>query len=60
VVERSLAWLVGCRRLQVRYEQRADILLGFVHLACALICLKPLNQAKVRTPRALRLAGDAA
>jgi transposase len=40
VVERSLAWLVGCRRLQVRYERRADILLGFLHLACALICLK--------------------
>jgi hypothetical protein len=36
VVERSLAWLVGYRRLQVRYEQRADILLGFVQLACAL------------------------
>jgi IS5 family transposase len=28
VVERSLAWLVGCRRLQVRYERHADILLG--------------------------------
>jgi transposase len=40
VVERSLAWLVGYRRLQVRYERRADILLGFVYLACALICLK--------------------
>jgi hypothetical protein len=35
VVERSLAWLVGCRRLQVRYERRADLLLGFVCLACA-------------------------
>jgi transposase len=40
VVERSLAWLVGYRRLQVRYERRADILLGFLHLACALMCLK--------------------
>ena len=46
-VERSLAWLVGYRRLQVRYERRADILLGFVHLACALLCLKQLNQPKV-------------
>jgi len=44
VVERSLAWLVGYRRLQVRYERRADILLGFLQLACALICLKHLNQ----------------
>jgi hypothetical protein len=45
-VERSLAWLVGCRRLKVRYERRADVLLGFVHLACALICLKSLDQPK--------------
>jgi hypothetical protein len=35
-----VGWLVGYRRLQVRYEQRADILLGFCYLACALICLK--------------------
>jgi transposase len=44
VVERSLAWLVGYRRLQVRYERRADILLGFVQLACALICLNSLTR----------------
>jgi IS5 family transposase len=44
VVERSLAWLVGCRRLQVRYERRGDILLGFLHLACALICLNSLKR----------------
>jgi IS5 family transposase len=47
VAERSLAWLVGYRRPQVRYERRADILLGFVYLACALICLKQLNRPKV-------------
>jgi IS5 family transposase len=47
VVERSLAWLVGYRRLQVRYERHAEMLLGFLHLACALICLKVLNQTKV-------------
>jgi hypothetical protein len=27
-----LAWLVGYRRLRVRYERRADILLGFLQL----------------------------
>jgi hypothetical protein len=43
----ALAWLVGYRRLQVRYERRADILLGFLYLACALICLNSLNQPKV-------------
>jgi transposase len=47
VVERSLAWLVSYRRLQVRYERRADILLGLLHLACSLICLKSLNRPKV-------------
>jgi transposase len=50
VVERSLAWLVGYRRLQVRYERRADILLGFVYLACALICLKDPNQPNATGP----------
>jgi transposase len=44
VVERSLA---GYRRLQVRHERHAEMLLGFLHLACALICLKALNQTKV-------------
>jgi hypothetical protein len=34
---------VGYRRLQVRYERYADILLGFVQLACALICLNSLT-----------------
>jgi transposase len=46
VVERSLAWLVGCRRLQVRYERDADILLAFLHLACVLICVRPLHRSK--------------
>jgi len=36
VMERSLAWLVGYRRLQVRYERRSDILFGFLQLACPL------------------------
>jgi hypothetical protein len=46
VVERSLAWLVGYRRPQVRYERRADTLLGLMHLACALICLMSLNRPR--------------
>jgi hypothetical protein len=44
VVERSLAWLVGHRRLQVGYERRADVLLGFMYLACALICVNSLSR----------------
>ena len=43
VVERSLAWLLGCRRLGVRYERRADLLRGRLHLAGALICLRFLD-----------------
>ncbi len=43
VVERSLAWLLGLRRLGVRYERRADLLQGLLHLACGLICLRFLN-----------------
>jgi transposase len=42
VVERSLAWLLGYRRLGVRYERRSDLLLGLLHLACALTCLRRL------------------
>ena len=40
VVERTLAWLLGCRRLGVRYERQADLLRGLLHLACALICCR--------------------
>jgi transposase len=42
VVERTLSWLLGCRRLGIRYERRADLLQGLLHLACALICLRVL------------------
>ncbi len=42
VVERTLAWLLGCRRLGIRYERRTDLLQGLLHLACALICLTVL------------------
>jgi transposase len=43
IVERTLSWLLGCRRLGVRYERRADLLHGLLHLACALICLRFLD-----------------
>jgi transposase len=42
VVERTLAWLARFRRLTIRYERRADIHEAFLHLGCALICLKHL------------------
>jgi transposase len=45
VVERTLSWLLGCRRLGVRYERRVDLLLGLLHLACALLWLRFLPSA---------------
>jgi transposase len=43
VVERTLAWLLGCRRLGTRYERRADLLQGLLHLACSLVCVRFLG-----------------
>jgi transposase len=45
VVERTLSWLLGFRRLGVRYERRADLLQAWLHLACALLCCRFLNVA---------------
>ena len=43
VVERSFAWLHAFKRLRTRYERRADIHLGLMQLACALICYRRLR-----------------
>jgi transposase len=42
VVERGFAWLHAIKRLRTRYERRADIHLGLLELACALICYRQL------------------
>lgn len=42
VVERGFAWLHAFKRLRTRYERRADIHLGLLRLACALICYRQL------------------
>ncbi|MGV9600738.1 IS5 family transposase [Streptosporangium sandarakinum] len=44
VIERTMAWLVGYRRLHRRYERRADHFLSFVGLAAALICYRRLTK----------------
>jgi transposase len=44
VIERTLAWLVRFRRLTIRYERLAAMHHAFLHLACALVCLKFLQQ----------------
>ena len=40
IIERTFAWLHRFRRLVVRYERKALVFLGLVHIACALIALK--------------------
>jgi transposase len=42
VVERTIAWLTGCRRLHRRYERKPDHFLAFTALAAALICYRRL------------------
>ncbi|WTI33633.1 IS5 family transposase [Streptomyces sp. NBC_00589] len=37
VVERTVSWLVGCRRLHRRYERKAEHFLAFVGISVALI-----------------------
>lgn len=37
VVERTVSWLVGCRRLHRRYERKAEHFLAFAGVAAALI-----------------------
>jgi transposase len=42
VVERGFAWLHAFKRLRTRYERRADLHLGILRPACALICYRHL------------------
>ncbi|MEU4654964.1 IS5 family transposase [Streptomyces sp. NPDC023723] len=43
VVERTIAWLHGYRRLRIRWERRADIHEAFLKLACCLITHQQLK-----------------
>lgn len=43
-VERTMAWLAGCRRLHRRYERLADHFLAFTAIACTLICYRRLTK----------------
>lgn len=42
VVERSMSWLAGCRRLHRRYERKAEHFLAFAGIAATLICYRRL------------------
>ncbi|GAA1200210.1 hypothetical protein GCM10009578_046540 [Streptomyces rhizosphaericus] len=43
VVERTVSWLAGCRRLHRRYERKVGNVLAFVGIAADLICHRRLT-----------------
>lgn len=43
-MERTAAWLHGCRRLHRRYERKAEHFLAFAGIAAALICYRRLDR----------------
>jgi transposase len=52
-VERSIAWLAGCRRLRIRYERHSERFFAFAMLACARLCFNRLPgtvEAHARSP----------
>jgi transposase len=42
VIERSIAWLFGYRRLSIRYERKASHFCAFLTLAATLVCYNKL------------------
>ena len=48
VVERTFAWLSGCRGILVRYDKKAECYLGFIKLACALLWFRRLHRLQTK------------
>ncbi|MFE4016494.1 IS5 family transposase [Streptomyces sp. NPDC059101] len=46
VVERTVSWLAGCRRLHRRYERKAEHFLAFVGIASVLISYRRLTSTE--------------
>jgi IS5 family transposase len=46
VIERTIAWLFGYRRLTIRYERHAHLFCAFLTLAAVLTCYKKLAKTK--------------
>jgi IS5 family transposase len=44
VVERTISWLTGYRRLTIRYERHVDDYCGLLTLAAALTCFERLAE----------------
>jgi transposase len=49
VIERCLEWITRFRRLVRRYERTASHYLGFLRLACALICYRRVDRLSLLT-----------
>ncbi|MFI8977496.1 IS5 family transposase [Nocardia asteroides] len=49
VIERTISWLTGYRRLNIRYDRKATHFLGFLTLAATLTGFKKLAKAKSAT-----------
>ncbi|MBL6705942.1 MAG: transposase, partial [Planctomycetaceae bacterium] len=43
VVERTISWIKGLRRMRIRYDRHATIIDAWNHLALAAICFRTLN-----------------
>ncbi|WP_306313002.1 IS5 family transposase [Streptomyces hydrogenans] len=43
-IERTMAWLAGCRRIHRRYERKADHFLAFTSIACTLVRYRRLAE----------------
>jgi transposase len=48
VVERTMPWLNGCRRLHRRYERKTEHFLTFAGIASALICYRRTSSEMIR------------
>jgi hypothetical protein len=46
VIERSIAWLFGYRRLTIRYERHTHLFCAFRTLGAMLTCYRKLTKAK--------------
>ncbi len=44
VIERTMAWFTGYRRLTLRYERKAGHFLAFLQLGAAVTCWKKLRK----------------
>jgi hypothetical protein len=49
VIERTMSWLTGYHRLNIRYERKGIHFCAFLTLAAALTCFKKLTKAKTAT-----------